>query len=183
MKNLDNTLLQYKKIVSICKFLFEGKNHDYGTSWRILRLPSITDQIMIKAQRIRVIQESNAQRIEDSIDTEFVGIVNYSVMAIIQLELQNNTQLEIDYEKISQLYDKAIEQARHLLENKNHDYQEVWRDMRLGSIVDIILMKLLRIKKIEDNNKIILISEGIESNYLDIINYGVLCLIKTGYGI
>ncbi|MEM9416855.1 MAG: DUF1599 domain-containing protein [Bacteroidota bacterium] len=175
------TSSQYKSVIQACQRIFEQKTSDYGTAWRILRLPSITDQIMIKAQRIRAIQEQKTQRIAEGIAPELVGIVNYSVMALIQLKLGEDTRLELAYEELAPLYEEVIATTTALLNDKNHDYQEAWRDMRLGSIVDIILMKLLRIKRIEDNEGATLISEGVDANYQDMINYAVFALIKLDY--
>lgn len=165
-------------MVKECKQLFEKKSKDYGTAWRILRVPSITDQIFIKAQRIRSIQEKGHQRVEEGMKSEFIGIVNYCVMAIIQLTLEENAPMEIPYKELDPLYDGAITEVMALLENKNHDYDEAWREMRISSITDIILMKLFRVKQIEDNKGMTLVSEGVKANYQDIINYAVFCLIK-----
>lgn len=177
-----DTLLQYNNIIQACKHIFEQKTNDYGTAWRILRLPSITDQIMIKAQRIRAIQEQKVQRIEEGIVTELVGIVNYSVMALMQLKLGKEADLELTYGELAPLYEEVIATTTALLSDKNHDYQEAWRGMRVSSIVDIILMKLLRIKRIEDNQGTTLVSEGVDANYRDIINYAVFALIKLDHG-
>lgn len=176
-----NTLSQYNNVIQACKRIFEQKTSDYGTAWRILRLSSMTDQIMIKAQRIRAIQEQKTQRVEEGIIPELVGIVNYSVMALLQLKLGQDPRLELAYEELAPLYEEVVAKTTKLLTDKNHDYQEAWRDMRLSSIVDIILMKLLRIKRIEDNEGTTLISEGVDANYQDIINYAVFALIKLGY--
>ncbi len=154
------------------------KTKDYGTAWRILRLPSITDQIFIKAQRIRSIQEKGTQKVEDSIADEFIGIVNYCVMALIQMQLTESDPLEMRYEDLAPLYDRSVEETFKLLGEKNHDYNEAWRDMRVSSITDIILMKLLRVKQIEDNEGRTVASEGIRANYQDMINYAVFALIK-----
>jgi hypothetical protein len=176
-----NTPLQYDAVIKTCRAIFEKKTQDYGTAWRILRLPSITDQIMIKAQRIRAIQEQPTQRVEEDMATELIGIVNYSVMALIQIALQDHKSLDLSYDELAPLYDEVIATTTILLHNKNHDYQEAWRAMRLGSITDIILMKLLRIKRIEDNQGATLISEGVAANYQDIVNYAVFALIKLGH--
>ncbi len=165
-------------MVKECKQLFQKKSKDYGTAWRILRVPSITDQILIKAQRIRSIQEKGQQRVEEGMKSEFIGIVNYCVMAIIQLTIEEDAPMEIPYEELEPLYDGAIAEVVALLENKNHDYDEAWREMRISSITDIILMKLFRVKQIEDNQGETLVSEGVKANYQDIINYAVFCLIK-----
>ena len=164
--------------MAYCRDLFVKKNKDYGTSWRILRLPSITDQIFIKAQRIRTIQDKGSQKVEDGITEEFVGIINYSVMALIQNSLQG-ANAELELEKLTILYDTQVREVKELLFNKNHDYGEAWRDMRVSSMTDIILMKLLRIKQIEDNQGVTLVSEGVKSGYQDMINYAVFCLIKS----
>ncbi|MGK7390950.1 MAG: DUF1599 domain-containing protein [Candidatus Cyclobacteriaceae bacterium M2_1C_046] len=176
-----NTISEYKQVISTCKALFEKKTKDYGTAWRILRLPSITDQIFIKAQRIRSIQEKGLQKVSDDIRDEFVGIINYSLIALIQIRLNEDAPLEMNYEELESLYDQAAEETRALLENKNHDYSEAWRDMRVSSMTDIILMKLYRVKQIEDNQGKTIVSEGIEANYQDIINYAVFCLIKSNF--
>lgn len=165
-------------MVEECKQLFAKKSKDYGTAWRILRVPSITDQIFIKAQRVRSIQEKGQQKVAEGMRPEFIGIVNYCVIAIIQLSIPDNSPLEIPYEELEPMYDRAIEEVTTLLTDKNHDYDEAWRDMRINSITDIILMKLLRVKQIEDNLGKTLVSEGVKANYQDIINYAVFCLIK-----
>ena len=164
-----------------CKDVFGKKTKDYGTAWRILRLPSITDQLYIKAQRIRSIQEKGTQCVEDSVADEFVGIINYCIMAILQLELPDSTPLEIPFEELEPHYDRIAEETLSLLKNKNHDYGEAWREMRVSSITDIILMKLLRVKQIEDNQGQTIISEGVRANYQDMINYSVFCLIKMNF--
>lgn len=146
-----------------------------------MRLPSITDQIFIKAQRIRSIQEKGNQKVNDPIVDEFVGIVNYCLIALIQISLKDDNRLELGFEEVEPIYDLWVDATRGLLENKNHDYGEAWRDMRISSITDIILMKLFRVKQIEDNLGKTLVSEGIEANYQDMINYAVFCLIKLGY--
>lgn len=175
-----DTLPEYNKIVGECASLFSKKQKDYGTAWRIMRTTSLTDQIFIKAQRIRSIQDKGTQIINDAIKDEFIGIINYSVMALIQLTLGVNspTELTTTTEKALDLYRTKIEQARTLMLKKNHDYGEAWRNMRVSSITDIILMKLLRVKQIEDNNGKTFVSEGLEANYLDILNYAVFALIQ-----
>lgn len=174
------TVNEYKQAIKRCKEVFEKKTRDYGTAWRILRLPSITDQIFIKAQRIRSIQEKGSQKVEDSFTTEFIGISNYCIIAQIQIRLEEEREqlLEIAPDKIFGLYDKAVEDTLLLLDKKNHDYGEAWKEMRINSITDIILMKVFRIKQIEDNEGKTLVSEGVKSNYQDILNYAVFCLIK-----
>lgn len=175
---IEKTSAEYKQVIATCKELFAGKTRDYGTAWRILRLPSITDQIFIKAQRIRSIQEKGVQKVGDPIRDEFVGIINYCVIALIQMQLESSSEMEMQYEILEPLYDKAIDETFSLLQNKNHDYGEAWREMRVSSITDIILMKLLRVKQIEDNNGRTLVSEGVKANYQDMINYAVFALIK-----
>ncbi|CAA9224670.1 MAG: FIG00651728: hypothetical protein [uncultured Adhaeribacter sp.] len=179
---INQTLTEYKRVIRACKSIFIKKTVDYGTAWRILRLPSITDQIFIKAQRIRSIQEKGVQKVAEDITSEFVGIVNYCVIALMQLNLAGETELEIPAGQVKTWYDAHIEQNVELLLNKNHDYGEAWRDMRISSITDIILMKLYRTKQIEDNQGQTLISEGVEANYRDMINYAVFVLIKLNFG-
>ncbi len=174
----SKTISEYKEVIKACKEVFEKKTRDYGTAWRILRLPSITDQIMIKAQRIRSIQEKGVQKIDDGIPNEFVGIVNYCIIAIMQLELENNSSTEMTFDEIEPIYDRVVNDTITLHEDKNHDYGEAWREMRVSSMTDIILMKIMRVKQIEDNDGVTLISEGIKANYQDMMNYAVFCLIK-----
>lgn len=182
---MSQTETEYRHIIQRCKELFLKKNKDYGTAWRILRLPSITDQIFIKAQRIRTLQETGISLVGEGIEPEFVGIINYCVMALIQLHLQSEltgaegtARMDIPTDELEHLYDSQVEQVMHLLFAKNHDYGEAWRDMRVSSMTDIVLMKLLRTKQIEDNKGNTLVSEGVEANYMDMINYAVFCLIK-----
>lgn len=175
---VNNTVDEYKQVIKVCKELFEKKTIDYGTAWRVLRLPSITDQIFIKAQRVRTIQEKGKMKVDEGYQDEFIGIINYCIMAIIQISLQNDDQLEMSYSELEPLYDEIVDDTMGLLSNKNHDYDEAWRDMRVSSITDIILMKLLRIKQIEDNEGKTLVSEGVKANYQDIINYSVFALLK-----
>ena len=158
-----------------------NKTKDYGTAWRILRPSSLTDQIFIKANRIRSIQEKNSQKVGDDITDEFVGIINYCIIALIQLNLTSADEMEMAVDKIEKLYDSEVEKVTALLSNKNHDYDEAWRDMRVSSMTDIILMKIFRTKQIEDNNGETLISEGVDANYQDMINYAVFCLILMKY--
>lgn len=180
--NRDNapsqTEIEYRQVISHCKALFDKKNKDYGTSWRILRLPSLTDQIFIKAQRIRSIQEKGEQKIQDGIEGEFIGIINYCIIALIQKSLENSEQMEFSADELSRFYDYQVETTLELLRNKNHDYGEAWRDMRVSSMTDLILMKIFRTKQIENNLGITLVSEGVEANYQDMLNYAVFCLIK-----
>ena len=172
---------EYKEVIARCKELFRKKTIDYGTAWRILRLPSLTDQIFIKAQRVRSIQEKGNQKVNDPIFDEFVGIINYCLIALIQISLADDERMEIPFDELEPLYDHWTSDTKGLLENKNHDYGEAWRDMRVSSMTDIVLMKLFRVKQIEDNQGNTLVSEGIEANYQDMINYAVFCLIKLGY--
>ena len=175
---MKSTEAEYQEILQYCQDLFTKKNKDYGTSWRILRIPSITDQIFIKAQRIRTIQEKGIQKVDDDVSGEFIGIINYCVMALIQISLADS-KAEIDNSGLTDLYNNQIDEVKQLLFNKNHDYGEAWRDMRVSSMTDIILMKLLRIKQIEDNQGVTLVSEGVKAGYQDMINYSVFCLIKS----
>lgn len=175
---MQQTAQEYKEVIASCKKVFIDKTTDYGTAWRILRLPSITDQIFIKAQRIRSIQEKGTMLVEEDITSEFKGIINYSIIALIQMEMTAQDPMELAPQRVAELYEKHASQTLDLLMKKNHDYGEAWRDMRVTSITDIILMKLLRVKQIEDNLGKTLISEGIDANYQDMINYSVFCLIK-----
>ncbi|MCA0363817.1 MAG: DUF1599 domain-containing protein [Bacteroidetes bacterium] len=172
---MSNTEIEYSEIINQCFGLFSKKNRDYGTSWKILRLPSITDQIFIKAQRIRTLQENGFSRVDEGQIPEFIGIINYCVMALILLSEKNNFELSGNLEKD---YIAQIDEVKELLFDKNHDYGEAWRAMRVSSMTDIILMKLLRIKQIEDNDGVTVVSEGVKAGYQDIINYSVFCLIK-----
>ncbi len=174
----SQTVAQYEQIIGTCKEIFRKKTLDYGTAWRILRLPSITDQILIKAQRIRSIQEKGTQKVEEDVRSEFIGIINYCIIALIQMTLTEEDPMELSYEFLEPKYDTAARETLELLTNKNHDYGEAWREMRVSSITDIILMKLFRVKQIEDNSGKTIISEGIGANYQDMINYAVFCLIK-----
>jgi hypothetical protein len=173
----SQTLVQYDRILEQCRKVFSDKMQDYGTAWRILRTPSLTDQIFIKAKRIRSITEKGTRMVEEGIVPEFKGMINYALMALIQLELGSGLESELSKEDVLKHYGKYAAQTRELLSRKNHDYGEAWRDMRLGSFIDIILMKLLRVKQIEDNQGQTLASEGIDANYFDIINYSVFALI------
>lgn len=175
---IEKTAHEYKSVISTCKSLFEKKTRDYGTAWRVLRLPSITDQIFIKAQRIRSVQEKGMQKVEDPIKDEFIGIINYCIIALIQTKLDASAAMDMPFEQLEPLYDAAVQETFELLQNKNHDYGEAWRDMRVTSITDIILMKLYRVKQIEDNEGKTLVSEGVKANYQDMINYAVFAMIK-----
>ncbi len=176
--NLEKTSEHFEEIIGMCRGVFINKMRDYGSAWRILRTPSLTDQIYIKANRIRSIQEKGISKVQEGIQPEFIGIVNYSVMALIQLDLGAAEELNMEEEKAKTLFDKYIYAARDLMLNKNHDYDEAWRNMRISSLTDIILMKLMRIKQIEDNEGETFVSEGVDANYNDIINYAVFALIR-----
>lgn len=175
---MTNTSSQYDSIIKICRDIFVKKMKDYGSAWRILRASSITDQISIKAQRIRSIEEKGIQKIQEGVKSEFIGIVNYAIIGLIQLELGNTDKLELAIDDAISLYDKHFATAKSLMEDKNHDYGEAWRNMRISSLTDLILMKILRTKQIEDNKGATLISEGIDANYHDMINYAVFALIR-----
>jgi len=176
--NLEtSTINDYKKIIAICKDIYLKKSKDYGSAWRILRAPSLTDQIFIKAQRIRSTQEKKEMKIDEKIDNEFIGIINYCIMAIIQIE-SDDENIDISLNDLEKLYDNYSHEIMNLLSDKNHDYDEAWKEMRISSMTDIILMKLYRTKQIENNDGKTLISEGIKANYQDIVNYSVFCLIK-----
>jgi hypothetical protein len=175
---MNNTSEQYDKVIKKCKDIFIKKMKDYGSSWRILRPESVTDQIFIKANRIRSIEQKGIQRVSDDILTEYIGIINYCIIGLIQLELGTNEQLELSLNKAEELYDHFVHITKKLMEDKNHDYGEAWREMRVSSLTDLILMKIMRVKQIEDHNGSTLISEGIEANYQDMINYSVFALIK-----
>lgn len=178
--NPSRTLEQYQAVTSRCKDLFLRKAADYGTSWRVLRPISIVDQIYIKAWRIRQIQETGNQRVEDSIESEFVGIVNYGIIALVQAALTGENEIELPVEKAKALYEAKAKEVEDLMLNKNHDYGEAWRDMSQESFVDLILTKLLRIKQIIANQGVTQVSEGADANFADIVNYGVFALIKAG---
>jgi hypothetical protein len=174
---MQNTSKQYDEIIDTCRTLFINKMSDYGSAWRILRLPSLTDQIFIKAQRIRQLQENTTRKVDEGEASEFIGIINYSIMALIQLEKGIVETPDLNTEQATELYDKHITITKSLMEDKNHDYGEAWRDMRVNSLTDLILQKLLRVKQIEDNKGKTLVSEGLDANYQDMINYAVFALI------
>ena len=174
---MPDTAVQYDAVITKCRTLFEKKMKDYGSAWRILRLPSLTDQIFIKAQRIRGIQENEVQKVDEGAASEFIGIINYSIMALIQLELGIAEQPDLSVAQAVTAYDEKVQLTKELMLAKNHDYGEAWRDMRVSSLTDLILQKLLRVKQIEDNKGKTLVSEGIDANYQDMINYGVFALI------
>jgi len=179
---MEKTNVQFDRVITICKSVFEKKMKDYGIAWRILRPSSMTDQIYIKAQRIRSIEEKGAQQVDDDIRSEFIGIINYCSMALIQLELGPSEQEDLTQEETLSRYLNNLSVAKELMLRKNHDYGEAWRNMRISSYTDLILMKLKRIKQIEDNQGKTIISEGIDANYLDIINYSVFAMIKIEFG-
>ncbi len=175
---MQKTISQYNSVIELCRNIFRKKLQDYGAAWRILRPISLTDQIYIKANRIRSIEVTGETKINEGIKDEFIGIVNYAIIALIQLELGFSDKVDISNDKALELYDKFFEQAKELMTRKNHDYGEAWRLMRISSFTDLILMKIFRTKQIEDNKGQTLISEGIDANYYDMINYSVFALIK-----
>ncbi len=175
---MTKTDQQFAAIGEICKTIYQEKMKDYGAAWRILRPKSLTDQIFIKAQRIRNLEINKEQKVSDNIRSEYIGIINYAIMALIQLDLGFGDKADLSTEEATRLYDKYFEQAKELMQNKNHDYGEAWRSMRVSSYTDLILMKLYRTKQIEDNEGKTIVSEGIDANYFDMINYSVFALIK-----
>ena len=175
---MHTTSQQYDAAISTCKDIFLKKMKDYGTAWRNLRPRSITDQIFIKAQRVRSIEEKGTQRVSDDISGEYVGIVNYCVIALMQLDLRDDARMDVPYEEVAAMYVRHINATRKLMEDKNHDYGEAWREMRISSLTDLILMKVHRVKQIEDNDGKTIISEGVEANYMDMINYAIFALIR-----
>ena len=175
---MTKTSKQYDEVTQKCRQIFVKKLKDYGTAWRIMRTSSLTDQIFIKAQRIRSIEILGEQKVEEGITGEFIAIINYAVIALIQIELGISDEIDLEPEKAEKLYDKYIEKAKNLMMNKNHDYGEAWRSMRVSSFTDLILMKLYRTKQIENNAGKTLISEGVDANYYDMLNYSVFGLIK-----
>ncbi len=175
-----NTSQEYDNVIAVCKSLFLKKTKDYGTAWRILRSSSITDQIFIKAQRIRTLEEKKVSKVGEDITSEYIGIVNYCVIAILQLELSAEDPNEMEVEVVESLFDKRVNETKELMFAKNHDYGEAWRDMRISSLTDLILMKILRVKQIEDNLGQTLASEGVKANYQDKLNNSVFALIKLG---
>ena len=174
---MQHTSEQYDAVIKICRDLFQKKMKDYGSAWRILRLPSLTDQIFIKAQRIRGLQENEVRKVDEDERSEFIGIINYSIMALIQLQKGVVDQPDLTAEQALALYDKHTMKTKSLMEDKNHDYGEAWRDMRVSSLTDLILQKLLRVKQIEDNQGKTLVSEGIDANYQDMVNYAIFAMI------
>jgi len=175
---LANTAEEYEAVIKVCRDLFLKKTRDYGTAWRILRPESVTDQIFIKAQRIRTLEEKKVAMVDDDVLGEYIGIINYCVIAMMQIELKPDAPMELSVEEVSQLYDLKVTETEELMFAKNHDYGEAWRDMRISSLTDLILMKLFRVKQIEDNKGVTLASEGVKANYQDMLNYAVFALIK-----
>ena len=176
---MNETIVEYDSIIKKCEDIFAKKMKDYGSAWRILRISSLTDQIFIKAQRIRSIESKGTQRIDEGVINEFIGIVNYSIIGLIQIDLGVSEQPEdLEYDKVMNMFNKHVLCSKDLMINKNHDYGEAWRDMRVSSLTDLILQKLLRVKQIEDNDGNTIMSEGIDANYLDMLNYAVFALIK-----
>jgi hypothetical protein len=179
---MSTTSSDYDSIIAICRQLYINKMKDYGSAWRILRLPSLTDQIFIKAQRIRSLQENEVRKVDEDETGEFIGIINYSIMALIQLDKGVATQPDLNTDEATLLYDQKVLLTKTLMEAKNHDYGEAWRDMRISSLTDLILQKVLRVKQIEDNKGKTVVSEGIDANYQDMINYAVFALILMRFG-
>lgn len=177
---MQDTSKQYDSVIAKCRSLFVKKMSDYGSAWRILRLPSLTDQIFIKAQRIRSLQQNAVRKVDEGEASEFIGIINYCIMALVQIDKGVVEQPDIDVDEATQLYDEKVELTKALMLNKNHDYGEAWRDMRVSSLTDLILQKLLRVKQIEDNAGKTLVSEGVDANYQDMINYAVFAMIHLG---
>ena len=177
---MAHTSNQYNSVIETCRTLFINKMKDYGSAWRILRLPSLTDQIFIKAQRIRGLQQNTERKVDEGEVSEFIGIINYAVMALIQLELGVVEIADLTLEEATKQYDEKIAVTKQLMLDKNHDYGEAWREMRVSSLTDLILQKLLRVKQIEDNQGKTLVSEGIDANYQDMINYAVFAMIHLG---
>jgi len=173
-----NTAIEFDHVIAVCRSLFLNKTKDYGTAWRILRPSSITDQIFIKAQRIRTLEEKKISKVGEDIASEYIGIVNYCAIAMIQLGLNENDPYELSFAQVETLFEEKITETRDLMLAKNHDYGEAWRDMRISSLTDLILMKILRVRQIEDNEGRTLASEGIKANYQDMLNYAVFALIK-----
>jgi len=174
---MKNTEQQFHEVVAQCRQLFVNKMKDYGPAWRILRTPSITDQIFIKVKRIRTLQTLQERLVDEGVESEFIGIVNYAAMGVIQLQLGVVDQPDLSSEEATRLYDKATNEAYELMTRKNHDYDEAWRDMRVSSITDLIMTKVLRTKSIEDHGGKTIVSEGLDANYYDMINYAIFALI------
>ena len=179
---MNKTSTQYDAVIGKCSAVFLNKNSDYGTSWRIMRISSIIDQIYIKANRIRTIEDNGTMMVNEGIEPEFMGIINYCIMGLIQLELAESKEMDLDINVIEKLYDKYVFQTKTLMEEKNHDYGEVWRDMLVTTFTDMMLMRVQRMKQILENKGKTIASEGIESNLMDMINYSVFALIKLAPG-
>ena len=177
---INKTSVEYDDVIRVCRELFLKKSTDYGTAWRILRISSITDQIFIKAQRIRTLEEKKVSKVGEDIGSEYIGIVNYCVIALMQIDLENDERTELPFDEVEIYFDKKVNETKELMFVKNHDYGEAWRDMRISSLTDLILMKILRVKQIEDNLGQTLASEGVRANYQDMLNYAVFALIKLG---
>ena len=173
-----NTSSEYDAVIRVCRELFFKKTNDYGTAWRILRISSVTDQIFIKAQRIRTLEEKKISKVDEDITSEYTGIVNYCVIAMMQLDLEDDGRIELPSDEVEVSFDKIVNETKDLMFAKNHDYGEAWRDMRISSLTDLILMKILRVKQIENNSGNTLSSEGVRANYQDMLNYSVFALIK-----
>lgn len=178
--HMQSTSQQYDAVINTCRSLFMNKMKDYGSAWRILRLPSLTDQIFIKAQRIRSLQQNDERKVDEGEASEFIGIINYCLMALVQIDKGVVEQPDLDLDEAIALYDEKVRITKQLMEDKNHDYGEAWRDMRVSSLTDLILQKLLRVKQIEDNAGKTIVSEGIDANYQDMINYSIFALIHLG---
>ncbi len=174
----SKTSAQFDEQISQCREIFKKKTHDYGTSWRVLRLKSLTDQLFIKAQRIQTIEEAKTKMVDEDERTEFIGLINYAIIGLIQMKLKDDKRVELSENEAQELFDAQAAEIKSLMLAKNHDYGEAWREMRVGSFTDLILMKLMRIKQIEDNDGKTLASEGIDAGYRDIVNYSIFALIK-----
>jgi len=178
---MTDTKEQFEHVIGICRELFANKLKDYGASWRILRPQSVTDQILIKARRIRSLEEKQVSMVGEGIMPEFIGIVNYGIIGLIQLELGFSEEVDLSFEQVISLYDKHMTETKELMYAKNHDYDEAWRAMRISSYTDLILTKIYRTKQIEENKGKTIVSEGIDANYMDMINYSLFALIKLTY--
>lgn len=173
-----NTSQEFDSVIAVCKSLFLKKTKDYGTAWRILRLSSITDQLFIKAQRIRTLEEKKVSKVGEGIIPEYIGIINYCIIAMMQSEMTADDPNELELAKVEALFDQKVKETKDLMLAKNHDYGEAWRDMRVSSLTDLILMKVFRVKQIEDNLGETVASEGVVANYQDMLNYAVFALIR-----
>lgn len=179
---MSKTNTEYTNVINVCGDIFSKKTKDYGTAWRILRPSSLTDQLFIKAQRVRTVQETGENKVGENIEDEFIAIVNYCIMALIQIREKELKDLELPAEQAISLYNKYAEEAYELMLKKNHDYGEAWRDMRVSSLTDLILQKIFRVKQIEDNQGATIMSEGIDANYFDMLNYSIFALIHMEVG-